>query len=277
MTYRCMLVALDATPGNAPRADIAVSLAREFEAHLIGLAPAAAVDLQALQAVGAGEDHIARASAAALAQARELAQHFRNRCNAAALPSFEALADKSPASESLAAHAQCTDLLIMSQPDPSLPDCRQQLAALEQVLLDCARPALLIPYTREEPVRARRALLAWDGSRQSIRAITDALPLLRRADDVTLMHWRRDANERRPLERLAGLQQWLAFQGVDAQARDEVTALGVGDALLNNASDLGAELIVMGAYGHGRWAERLWGGVSRTLLQSMTVPVLMSH
>lgn len=277
MTYRSMLVALDTTPGNAPRAEIAIALAKEFEAHLIGLAPTDSVDLQGLHAAAALDDYVARSSAAMLDQARELAHQFHHRCEAAALPSFEALADKSPAPSSLAGYAQCTDLLIMSQPDPSLPDYRQHLADLEQVLLDCARPALLIPYTHREPLRVRRALLAWDGSRESVRAMTDALPLLRRAERVALMHWRSNTDDKRPLERLACMQQWLAFQGVDAEPHDEMTTLAVGDALLNAASDMGADLIVMGAYGHARWAERLFGGVSKMLLQSMTVPVLMSH
>lgn len=73
------------------------------------------------------------------------------------------------------------------------------------------------------------------------------------------------------------MRDWLARHGVPAELRHDVTTLAVGDALLNAASDHGADLVVMGAYGHARWAERLFGGVSRTLLTSMTVPVLMSH
>jgi len=277
MTYRSMLVALDATPNNPSRVDAAIGLAQAFEAHLVGLAPTAIVELQAMQAAAAMDDYVARASAAQQAQAQDAAESFHQRCAAAGLPSFEALADKAPPIESLVRHAQCSDLLIMSQPDPSVSGHRQQAIEMERVLLDGARPALLLPYTHREPVRMRRAILAWDGSRESVRAMTDALPLLRRADSVALMHWRRESQGEGPLERLACLRQWLAFQGVDAEPHDEVTTLGIGDALLNAASDHGADLIVMGAYGHARWSERLFGGVSRTLLQSMTVPVLMSH
>lgn len=277
MTYRSMLVALDASPGNASRADIAIALAKGFDAHLIGLAPIATVDTQALQAAAAMYDYVSRSSEEAMAQALEAANHFHNRCEAAALHSFEALTDREPAPVSLAGRSQCVDLLILSQPNPASPDYRRLFAELERVLLGCARPVLLVPYTRSEPVRMRRALLAWDGSRQSVRAMTDALPLLRRSDSVVLMHWRGSSDERRPPEQLACLRQWLAFQGVDAETREEVTSLQVGDALLNFASDMGADLIVMGAYGHARWTEKLFGGVSKTLLQSMTVPVLMSH
>lgn len=277
MTYRSILVALDATPANGARTAIAIALARQFDAHLIGLAPTAALDAQVMQTAAAMADAAAAASERLLDEAMAIAQAFRKRCTAEALPSFEALADPSPASTSLVLRAQCADLLIMSQPDPALPGHRLQAAELEEVLLSCAKPVLLIPYTHREPVGTRRVLVAWDGSPESVRAMTDALPLLRRAAQVTVMHWRREAQGSAPLAHLAGIRQWLAFQGVDAEVRDEVTTLAFGDALLNAASDTGADLIVMGAYGHARWTERLFGGVSRTLLASMTAPVLMSH
>jgi nucleotide-binding universal stress UspA family protein len=277
MTFRSMLVALDTHPGNTTRADIAIALAKAFDAHLIGLAPMAAVDTQGLQAAAALYDYVSRASQEAMARAVEVAHHFRGRCEAAGLASFDALTDPVTAPDSLAARAQCADLLILSQPDPQSPDYRRQLAELEKLLLACPRPMLLIPCAQSEPVRMRRALLAWDGSRQSVRAMTDALPLLRRADSVALAHWRSDADEPAPLARMACVRQWLAFQGVDAEPRDELTTLPIGDALLNSASDIGADFIVMGAYGHARWTQKLFGGVSETLLQSMTLPVLMSH
>lgn len=277
MTYRSLLLALDTLPGNTARVNIGIALAQALDAHLTGLAPADAIDLHALQAAAALDNPASRASTLALDRARATAHQFQQRCEAAGLRSFEALASPSPAPESLAQQAQCADLLLMSQPDPALPGYRQQLDDLEQLLLGCARPVLLVPYTHLDPLRLQRVLVTWDGSRESIRAMTDALPLLRRAGSVTLAHWREEADDPRPLERLAGLRRWLALQGVSAETRGEVTVLAVGDALLNAASDLSADLIVMGAYGHARWAERLFGGVSRTLLQSMTVPVLMSH
>ncbi len=277
MTFRSILVALDGTPANTARTHIAVSMAQAFDAHLIGLAPVTGAEVQSFQTAAALDGYVAGASAVILGRAEDLARQFHHDCEAAKLASFEGLADKSPTPNSLAQHAQCADLLVMSQPDPSLPNYRQTLADLEQLLLASARPVLLIPYTHLDPVRVRRVLVTWDGNRESVRAMTDALPLLRNAETVTLMHWRSEADDTHPQARLASLRQWLAFQGVEAEVRDEVTALAVGDALLNAASDLGADLIVMGAYGHARWAERLFGGVSRTLLQSMTVPVLMSH
>lgn len=277
MTYRSLLVALDATPANAARVRIAIALAQDLGAHLVGLASASSAGLQAFQAAAALDDYAARTSAALMVQAADLAQDFEQRCTQAGLASFEALTDASRTPESLGRYALGADLLVLSQPDPALPNHRQQVAELEELLLSSPRPVLLIPYTHLDPVHVRRVLLASDGSRESVRAMTDALPLLRRAQAVSLMHWRADAGDTRAQGSLDRAQQWLARQGVQAQPRDEVTVLAVGEALLNAASDLSADLIVMGAYGHARWTERLFGGVSRTLLQSMTVPVLMSH
>lgn len=277
MTLRSLLVDLDATPANAARTRIAIALAQAFDAHLTGLASVTLADLQTFQTAAALDGYVGGASAVVLGRAEDLAQQFLLSCDAAGLASFDALADRAPMPDSLARQAQSADLLIMSQPDPSLPNYRQDLDALETLLLACSRPVLLIPYTHLDPVRVRRVLVTWDGSRESVRAMTDALPLLRLAEEVTLIHWRSDAADDSAQAHLERLRHWLARQGVQARVRDEVTALAVGDALLNAASDHGADLIVMGAYGHARWAERLFGGVSRTLLQSMTVPVLMSH
>ena len=77
--------------------------------------------------------------------------------------------------------------------------------------------------------------------------------------------------------RLDALQHWLMWQGVSADVRIETTGVDIADAMLSRAADFGADLIVMGAYGHARWAERVLGGATRGLLASMTVPVLMSH
>ena len=250
MTYRSLLVPLDTTPANVARTRIAIALARQFDARLEGLYHPAATDLAA---------------------------DFQHHCQAAGLAAFEPVADAATPADALTHHAACADLLVMSQPDPSLPDYRSQLAELETLLLASARPVLLIPYTHLDPFRPRHVLVAWDGSRESVRAVSDALPMLRQAERVTLLHWRQEADGTQAQQQLDSVAQWLALQGVQAQPRDEVTVLAVGEAMLNAASDHGADLIVMGAYCHARWAERLFGGVSRTLLQSMTVPVLMSH
>ena len=124
-----------------------------------------------------------------------------------------------------------------------------------------------------------RVMVAWDDSRESARAVSDALPLLRLATRVEVVSWADAATvEAAALpRRLQALQPWLAWQGVSAELSIETTGHGIADAMLSRAADLSADLIVMGAYGRSRWAERVLGGATRGLLASMTVPVLMSH
>ena len=121
-------------------------------------------------------------------------------------------------------------------------------------------------------------LVAWDESREAARALADALPLLQLAEQVEVVHWNPTHAESHGLdERLIELRQWLFLQGVRSEVRVEHTRIGIAETLLSRAADLDAGLIVMGAYSRGPWAERVLGGVTRKLLASMTVPVLLSH
>jgi len=120
-------------------------------------------------------------------------------------------------------------------------------------------------------------LVAWNGSREATRAVHDALPLLRRAEKVTVLSIDpdEDAEPRLPG---ADVSLHLARHGVTAQAATIAgTDVAVGDLLLSYAADHDIDLIVMGAYGHTRLREVVLGGATRTLLRHMTVPVLMSH
>jgi nucleotide-binding universal stress UspA family protein len=126
-------------------------------------------------------------------------------------------------------------------------------------------------------------LLAWDGSREAARAAADALPLLQRARHVGVDIVRRrvhhDSRQSPDAPEGIDVAAWLDAHGVRASfsTTPHHIGIGTGATLLNRASDLHADLLVMGAYGHTRARERVFGGVTRTMLESMTVPVLMSH
>jgi nucleotide-binding universal stress UspA family protein len=103
--------------------------------------------------------------------------------------------------------------------------------------------------------------------------------MLQRARQVEVAFWSEAATPADETVRpqLDALHRWLMWHGVSAQMQVETIGTGIADALLSHAADTNADLIVMGAYGHSRWAERVLGGATRGLLASMTVPVLMSH
>ncbi len=149
----------------------------------------------------------------------------------------------------------------------------------DDVMVDSGRPVLVVPYASAVERVGKTVLIAWNGTREANRALHDALPLIDGAEAVTVMHVgaeQADLDRDRPsLERIV---RHLARHGIEAQAEESLhPAISVRDALLSRAADLGADMIVAGAYHHWRLRETLLGGVSRDLLAQMTIPVLMSH
>jgi nucleotide-binding universal stress UspA family protein len=180
----------------------------------------------------------------------------------------------------VALHARYADLTILGQPNsdeafkgPSAD------AVLVNVMLSSGRPVLAVPYAGRFEQVGERVLVAWNASRESTRAVNDALPLLRDAKSVTVLA----VNPKRGIEGhgempAADICLHLARHGVKAEAAHTIASdISEGDALLSYAADIGADLIVCGGYGHSRAREMVFGGVTRTLLQEMTVPMLLSH
>lgn len=283
MTYRSVLVLLDAGPQCAPRTQVAVRLAKVLDCHLVGLAPTGLVDMP-VSAVAAASlaDFAALASDTLREQAQQSAQAFRDACRTAGLKSFEAVVDESDKALSLVHHAHCSDLTLLTQADPGSPGHRVAQELVEQVVLYSARPTLILPHAGHFDSVGSNAMVAWDDTREAARALSDALPLLRLAERVQVVSWNEpgarannDENLLRP--RLDALRQWLLWQGITAEVGVETSTIAIAEAMLSRAADLGADLIVMGAYGHARWTERVLGGATRGVLASMTAPVLMSH
>jgi nucleotide-binding universal stress UspA family protein len=177
----------------------------------------------------------------------------------------------------LIALAQAADLVIIGQ---SKPGARPLLTwRPEEIVVSCGRPVLMVPYIGTYMHVGRRVLVAWDGSREAARALNDALPLIRAADEVTLMTVRSRVKD---LDQASGSMErvirHLARHGIAARP---IQALNLGsavsDEILSRSVDLSADLIVAGAYHHSQLRESLLGGVSRELFHHMTLPVLMSH
>jgi nucleotide-binding universal stress UspA family protein len=179
------------------------------------------------------------------------------------------------AAELVALHGRYADLLVLGQDDPE----SDHAGLLEAVLFDSGRPVLAIPFAGTFPQIGRRVLVGWNASREASRAVHDALPLLAKAESACVFL----ANPKRGLgahgeEPGADIARHLARHGLKVEVAKAV-ADDVADSalLLNHASDMGADLLVMGAYGHSRLREFILGGVTRSLLREMTVPVLLSH
>lgn len=279
MTYRSLLVHLDNDPLAAARSEAATRLARDLDCHLVGVAPTGMLELPAADPGASLSEYAVLAWDLLRDQAEHAAERFREACRTAGLKSFEAVVDEADKASSLVRHAHCSDLTVLSQAEQAAAGHRRAQELVEQVVLYSARPTLILPCAGKVANLFGNAMVAWDDSREATRALSDALPLLRRSRQVQVVSWNEDAGADsaalRP--RLEALRQWLAWQGVAAEVGIESTEIAIGEAMLSRAADLDAELIVMGAYGHARWTEWVLGGATRGLLASMTVPVLMSH
>jgi nucleotide-binding universal stress UspA family protein len=280
MAYRNLLVQIDETNACAKRIEAAVDLAVAHGAHLTGVYI------------------IAEASPASFSQGylptdllTALQQEMRARADAA-LARFAAVAERNQitfetrtdrvlyteVADALATNARYADLVILGQIDADDPATGPRYLP-EQVILSCGRPALVIPYIGAGASLGERVVVAWDASREAARAVNDALPLLERAKSVRVV----TVNPRQvPFghgeEPGADIGLHLARHGITVEVERVVSRdIDVANTILSQVANEGANLLVMGAYGHSRLREYVLGGATRTILAEMTVPVLMSH
>ena len=278
MAYKTMAVYVDDSKHCKVRIDVAADLARRFDAHLVGMYATEPIpSAHALQDPWLAERLAARSSAASerMTLARELFHTRAGEIDSARREFRELDIDAVEAMKSLYA-----DLIVVGQTDPDERLLNMPPSFPELVTLSVGRPVLFVPYfTDAYPTLGTKVLVAWNGSREATRAVSDALPLLQKAERVTAMvvNAKRDRKEREDIP-AADISLFLARHGVKVEAtRSYTDELSVGDELLVRVADGEFDLLVMGAYGHSRLREIVLGGVTQTLLQHMTIPVLMSH
>lgn len=280
MTFKNLLVHVDKTESCAGRIAAALKLAEAHDAHLTGLALTAEFSMPTY--IGS------QMPVAVLEMQREQAM---NQAEEAAKQFDKALAKSGAKGESrivscldidvaaiIALHGRHTDLVVVGQAEPDKTSARGRHLA-EEVTLSVGRPTLVVPYIGAGKSLGRRVLVAWDAGREAARAINDALPILQLADNVTILSINpRPGYDLHGEEPGADIALQLARHDVSVDVqRTQVKDIDIGEALLSRLADDGSDLLVMGAYGHTRLREFVLGGMTRTLLAEMTVPVLMSH
>jgi nucleotide-binding universal stress UspA family protein len=277
MIIKDVVANLSVSEGNGFAGDYAVSIASALEAHLTGIAfiydpivpvaatgyiPPEVIETQQRDARDAAKAAIDRFTAAAA------------RNGVAAEPTMLP-ASFAGAGEQFGLIARRFDLAIVGQAEPDKGAVEELIA--ESALFESGRPLIVVPYIQKAPLTLERVMVCWDGSRPAARAIADAMPLLERAGQVEVVII---ANERGKQDEIPGadMGQHLARHGLKVDInRIAGGDIDVADALLSHAADSSADFIVMGGYGHSRLREFVLGGVTRAILRSMTVPVLMSH
>lgn len=271
-----ILVHIDASPRAASRLAPAQRVARRHGGEVTALYGVIPSLLATPWAIGEG-------MAAAASVLADLDREQRDRARAV----FDKAATQGPLNWidagaspflGLRQHALYAELLVLGQEDR-----RDALTGalppdlVTATISDTGKPAIVVPAVGAAEAIASRVLVAWKPTREAARAVTAALPWLRLATEVHVAS-RPEGDEGGDFDHLAALLRMLQAHGVTAALHSHGIASGdVGQGLLSLAADTGAELLVMGCYGHGRAREWVLGGASRTILQSMTLPVLMAH
>lgn len=274
MTYKTILVHVDHTPQSTDRIRIAASIALTENAHLIGTA------MTGISRFVYDEHSILLASSieTLCERANQSLVEFEAIAKQMGVNSHEKRLINDDIAGGLVLQARYSDLVVVSQKnfsefDPSLVSDLPEYVALHSV-----RPVLIVPHAGPVSPTGNRILVAWDGSMEATRAITNAIPLLKRAKSVTVALFnpsaQLDVHGELPG---ADIGLYLARHGIKIEVLQQEAEANIGSALMALASDRGYDLIVMGAYGHARFREIVLGGVTLTVLGQMNVPILMSH
>lgn len=271
-----LLVHLDASPGSARRLETARDIAQSQGAAVTALY---AVN-PALMVV----PYAPEAGASVAATLREIDDERRAAARgmlerSTATPGVHAVwaeVQDYPIVPAFARQALYADLLVLGQYDASRPSPGVPFDFVETVIAASGKPAIVLPYEGVPRAVGETIVIAWKATREAARAVGAAVPLLQRARRVHVLSWARedDGISGRRLD----LDGYLKLRGIEpVWHREDREPEFLGELLLTRSFDLGADLLVMGCYGHSRAREWVLGGTSRTVLQSMTLPVLMAH
>ena len=271
-----ILVNLSTQTDRDAACDYAISVAREFEAHLTGVA----FDYVAAIPGTIFDGGVATVIAAYRAENRRVAQLAKDKFEnvakeAGVLAEAHILtAGVAAAGATFGNTARNHDLSIVGQARPD-SEAMEELI-VEGALFGSGRPVLVVPYIQRTGLKLDRVMVCWDGSRNVARAIADAMPILKRAgaiDVVTIQ-----PQERRSELPGASIARHLARHALKVELKQMVgTDIDVPNMVLSYACDFSTDLIVMGGYGHSRLREFVLGGVTRGMLENMTVPAFMAH
>lgn len=270
-----LLVHADASPQFAQRLEFACRLAARHGAGITALyaSPSASEAIPVASGMGPGlavkRENVQDTE---LARARSVFEQLKP----VGLPAAWAEIHQFPLVAAFAEQALYADLLVLGQHGPGEGWSTLMPADFpETVIALSGRPALVLPYTAAKPGLPGNVVIAWKPTRGAARAVTAALPILRNANAVHILSWGADAVAAGSGPNIAS---YLKAHGIPATwQQEEAEPESLGDLLLSRAFDLQADLLVMGCYGRARAYEWVLGGASRTVLKSMTLPVLMAH
>jgi len=256
--------------------DYAISVAAALDAHLTGIVflYGPIVPVSHAGYVPPELEVIERHNQAAVEAARESFTAASARAGVKAEP-LTLSASLVSAGDQFGQIARRFDLAVVGQAEPETNAVEENI--VEAALFDSGGPVIIVPYIQKATLKLDHIMVCWDGGRAAARAIRDAMPFLRRGGSVEVVIVTNERGKQDQIER-ADIGAHLSRHGLNvAVKRMPLGDVDVADMLLSHAADEEVDFIVMGGYGHSRLREFVLGGVTRSLLRTMTVPVLMSH
>ena len=274
MSYKTILVHINSDKRCAARIEIAIQLAKKYDACLVGLHAFFPYTPPGYIMAHMGAEVIAAQQKIAAETMSQTGEAFRKQTSAAGLENKEWHAAHDDPVSAMSLQARYADLLVIGQ---TADDSGVDKDFPERLILAAGRPVLVVPEVGHFSCVGKRIIIAWNASWEAARAVTNAIPFLKLAEKVYLMTIQSKASENESIS-TEQIVQYLSRHGVGVEVEESHgVEIGVANELLSRASDLSADLIVMGCYGHSRLREWVLGGATRTILETMTVPVLMSH
>jgi nucleotide-binding universal stress UspA family protein len=286
MDYKTILVHIDDGVHSAARAATAAAIARRGNAHVTGAA-LSGISRFLYQSMPpeANDPTLALHLEFLRERARDALALFSRQMDAGGVASYEGRLIDDEAGAGISLYARAADLVVVGQADPGHAAAPLMADFPAYVVIHSGRPVLLLPFSMQACDPGQRVLVSWDASREAARALQLALPLLARADSVTVAVFDTRSDNRTvgdavaadpvPFLQRHGIRAELSIVPVEQKRGHR--RHDVGEALLTLAAERSSDLMVMGAYGHSRFRETILGGATRTVLEGMTIPVLMAH
>ena len=278
MPYKTILVHLNDKRRAEVLLEPAVRLASRHNAHLIGMHAYSMIPAPPIP-IPYGGKVLGSMVAAERQETEEIAAIFaRMTANQPFVAEWRAVkvphVDLAPI---VMDHGRAADLIIAGQTDPDW-ELSPLMDFPERLALESGRPVLVVPYIGRYPEIGRNVVVAWKPGREAARAAFDALPFLLGAEKIHILEIKERGDERPALAPDTSIAAALARHGIKPSVHTSAPGdISVGDEILSRLADLGADLLVMGAYGHSRMRELVFGGVTRNISRHMTVPTLFSH
>jgi nucleotide-binding universal stress UspA family protein len=279
MSYKSITVCLDGSATSARALTFAIALAAHNNAHLTGLhltyLPIIISEPYAMWGPMLTEWEESAQTRQRQAKEQFLAEASKSGINA------DFAGYRNDDLQEVIAHARASDLTIMTQKNASgsVVGSDDAITAhlIESMVLNLGRPVLLLPQSGYLPQKFDTIIVAWDGGREATRAVADAMPFLKSARVVKVLSVSEEIDDEHDLPDV-DIATYLAKHDIKVDIeRKESVHRAPAEWLLSRASEGKADLMVMGAYGHNRFAELVLGGVTRSVMRHMHLPVLMSH